>query len=337
MKKFLAILSLVVIIISCGVAPVTGRKQFLLVSDGEVNSLALQSYNDYLKTAKASTDIEKTKLVYKVGLNLADAVNTFYAKYANGATKPALSWEFNLIQDAQVNAFCMPGGKIVVYTGILPITQDETGLAVVLGHEVGHAIAKHSNERLSQQMLIEGGGQALSAVLNQYTSTQISQLSQQVYGLGAQYGVTLPFSRKQELEADQIGLTLMAIAGYDPSKATSFWQRMSAQGGSQVEFLSTHPSDAHRIENVQAHLNDAMAIYNAGPKKPNNPTVTLPTNTGTTSGTTTTTTSGKGTTTTTTSGKTTTTTTGGSNTSGSTTTKPNSGSTTTTTSGKTVK
>ncbi|MDR2512110.1 MAG: M48 family metallopeptidase [Bacteroidales bacterium] len=284
MKKIIAILSLVVIMISCGVAPVTGRKQFFLVSDSEVMTLSLQSYTEYMATAKKSSDMEKTKLVYKVGLNLAEAVEKYYQQHPN-ISKPTFDWEFNLVEDAQVNAFCMPGGKIVVYTGILPFTQDETGLAVVLGHEVGHAMAKHSNERMSQQVMINGGGQILGSVLNTYTSQQISTLSQQVYGLGAQYGVTLPFSRKQELEADEIGLTLMAMAAYDPSKATAFWQRMAAQGTKQMEFLSTHPSDAHRIKNINEHLAAAQAIYSAGPKKPNNPSFTLPTgNTNTGSG-----------------------------------------------------
>lgn len=275
MKKIIALLTLVVIVISCGVAPVTGRKQFFLVSDSEVMSLSLQSYTEYMATAKKSTDMEKTKLVYKVGLNLAEAVEKYYKQYST-ASKPTFTWEFNLVEDAQVNAFCMPGGKIVVYTGILPFTQDETGLAVVLGHEVGHAMAKHSNERMSQQIMIDGGGQVLGSVLNTYTSQQIATLSQQVYGLGAQYGVALPFSRKQELEADEIGLTLMAMAAYDPSKSTAFWQRMAAQGAKKIEILSTHPSDANRIKNINEHLAKAQAIYNAGPKKPNNPTITIP-------------------------------------------------------------
>ncbi|GHV33853.1 peptidase M48 [Bacteroidia bacterium] len=284
MKKVIAILTLVVIVISCGVAPVTGRKQFFLVSDSEVMTLSLQSYTEYMATAKKSSDMEKTKLVYKVGLNLAEAVEKYYQQHPN-VSKPTFAWEFNLVEDAQVNAFCMPGGKIVVYTGILPLTQDETGLAVVLGHEVGHAMAKHSNERMSQQVMIEGGGQILGSILNTYTSQQVSTLSQQIYGLGAQYGVTLPFSRKQELEADEIGLTLMAMAAYDPSKATAFWQRMAAQGTKQMEFLSTHPSDAHRVENISAHLAAAQIIYNTGSKKPNNPSFTIPSTGNTGSGT----------------------------------------------------
>jgi predicted Zn-dependent protease len=248
---------------ACGSVPITGRQQLNLVSDDEVLALSLQEYDAYIKTAKKSTDKTATALVTKVGQKIADAVSQYFQVTGQEQLIAGYKWEFNLVDDPQVNAFCMPGGKIVVYTGILPYTQNETGLAVVLGHEVGHAIAKHANERMSQQMAVQYGGAAVGALLGK-SSSAVQTIGSTVYGLGTQVGVMLPFNRKQELEADHLGLILMAIAGYDPNAAIPFWERMSQQGsGGNLELLSTHPSDSNRISEIQKELPEAMEYYNA--------------------------------------------------------------------------
>ncbi|MDR2057595.1 MAG: M48 family metallopeptidase [Dysgonamonadaceae bacterium] len=262
MKKFSLLFLITVICYSCSSVPITGRQQLMLVSDEEVLNLSLQEYNEYIKTAPKSTDKTSAALVEKVGRKIADAVEVYYKATGMESLLAGYSWEFNLINDSQINAFCMPGGKIVVYTGILPYTQDETGLAVVLGHEVGHAIAKHANERMSQQIALQMGETTIGTLLNK-TSPTIQTVGAVVYGLGTQVGVMLPFSRKQELEADHLGLILMAIAGYNPDMAIPFWQRMSQQGGNSIEFLSTHPSDNTRISEIQKEIPEAWEFYNA--------------------------------------------------------------------------
>ena len=265
--KRLALLNLIFICIllgiyGCGSVPVTGRSQLNLVSNQEVLSLSLQEYNDYIRTAKKSTDQAATAMVTNVGRKIANAVEAYYKYNGMEADLANYSWEFNLIDDPQVNAFCMPGGKIVVYSGILPITRDETGLAVVLAHEVGHAIAKHANERISQQMVAQYGAAGLGALLSK-SSSSVQSISQTAFGLGAQYGVMMPYGRKQELEADFLGLVFMGIAGYNPEAAIPFWERMSQQGSSVPEFLSTHPSDRTRIEDIRKKLPEAMEYYKA--------------------------------------------------------------------------
>jgi predicted Zn-dependent protease len=235
----------------------------LLVSDSEVLNLSLQQYSDFKKSAPVSTDKANTALVEKVGKKIAAAVETYMAQAGLSSQLSGYSWEFNLIKSTDVNAFCMPGGKIVVYEGILPVTQNETGLAVVLGHEVAHAVAKHANERMSQQLLTQYGGTALGTVL-QNSSATTQTMANALYGMGSQYGVTLPHSRKQELEADKLGLIFMAMAGYDPNQAVGFWQRMAQSSSSKVaEFMSTHPSDETRIAKVQQELPEALKYYKA--------------------------------------------------------------------------
>jgi predicted Zn-dependent protease len=264
MKKTVAFIALIAFMYSCSSVPITGRKQLSLVSDDEVMSLSLQEYSDYIKTAQKSTDKTNTALVVKVGQNIAGAVTAYYKSVGQESLLNGYAWEFNLIKDPQVNAFCMPGGKIVVYEGILPYTQNETGLAVVLGHEVAHAVAKHANERMSQQVAAQYGSTALGVILGSQSETA-QTIAGTVYGLGSQYGVMLPFSRKQELEADQLGLVFMAIAGYDPHEAVPFWQRMAAQGNAVPEFMSTHPSDQTRISKIQSDfLPLALKYYNTG-------------------------------------------------------------------------
>ena len=262
MKKIFLFCLIVLGFYSCSNVPITGRRQFTLVNDDEVLTLSLQQYEEFMQTAKKSTDKTNTALVTKVGQKIADAVGSYYKANGQEALLSIYKWEFNLVDDSQVNAFCMPGGKIVVYTGILPYTKDETGLAVVLGHEVGHAIAKHANERLSNQLLLDYGGAGLGAVLaGKSAATQ--QIGSTVWGLGSQVGVMLPFSRKQELEADYLGMILMAIAGYDPAQALPFWERMAQQGQNVSDILSTHPSDQKRIEAIKKNIPEAMDCYKA--------------------------------------------------------------------------
>ena len=263
MKKIsLLLVTMVLLVSACSNVPITGRRQLMLVSDADVLSLSLNEYNDYIKSAKKSTDQAAIALVSKVGRNIADAVESYYKADGNEAALKDYSWEFTLVEDASVNAFCMPGGKIVIFTGILPVTKDEAGLAVVISHEVAHAVAKHANERISQQVLAQYGESAVSAILGG-ASDKTKQVGQAVFGLGAQYAVMLPYSRKQELEADYLGMIFMAIAGYNPEIALPFWQRMSQSGEAGIpEFMSTHPADATRIAAIQKELPEAKQIYN---------------------------------------------------------------------------
>lgn len=261
-KKYL-LLSLTMYILlfaGCGSVPITGRKQLSLVSNEEVLSLSLQQYGDFIKSAPRSSDQKNTALVQKVGRNIANAVEAYLKNNGYADQVKDYSWEFNLVKSSEVNAFCMPGGKIVVYEGILPYTQDETGLAVVLGHEVAHAVAKHANERMSNQIATQYGTAAVGAALSG-TSAGVQQAAAAAIGLGSQYGILLPYSRKQELEADKLGLVFMAMAGYDPSFAAAFWERMAQKGSSTPEFMSTHPSDNTRIQQIKKDLPEALRYY----------------------------------------------------------------------------
>jgi len=246
---------------SCGSVPITGRKQLNLVSDSEVLASSLSQYNSYMQGAKRSGNTTQSAMVTRVGKKIAAATEAYLN--ANGLADEVknFSWEFNLVQDDQLNAFCMPGGKIVVYEGLMKIISSDDELAVVLGHEVAHAVAKHSNERMSQQMLAQYGAQVLSGALSN-KSAAVKTIAGQVYGIGAQYGMMLPFSRKHESEADYMGLILMTMAGYTPDVAVGFWQKMSAGGSSSTpEFMSTHPSDKTRISDIQKNLPDIKEKY----------------------------------------------------------------------------
>ena len=200
-------------------------------------------------------------MVKRVGRNIQQAVEQYFADKNMSGQLNGYAWEFNLVDSDEVNAWCMPGGKVVIYTGILPVTKDENGLAVVMGHEVAHAIAEHGNERMSQGLLVQLGGMGLQAALeNEPALTQ--QLALAAFGLGSQVGVMLPFSRLHESEADQMGLIFMAMAGYHPNNAVEFWQRMAAQGGGEPpEFLSTHPSNQTRINDIKKLIPEAMQYY----------------------------------------------------------------------------
>ncbi len=267
MKQVKLLLTAIVaaILVSCGTTtqvPITGRKQRLVVSDEQILSLSSDEYSKYMKSAKPSTDAANTAMVKRVGQRLASAVVTYLNAHNMGNEVANYQWEFNLVQDNQVNAWCMPGGKIVVYEGILPVTKDEASLAVVLGHEIAHAVAKHSAERISNSykqqtaMSVIGGVAGAAGV-----SSGIQSIASAAIGIGAQ-AWTSGFSRKQESEADHIGLIFAAMAGYDPDVAVSFWQRMAAVGNSSNSIFSDHPSDEKRIKQIQAWLPEARTYYN---------------------------------------------------------------------------
>ncbi len=250
---------------SCGTTntvPITGRKQNLLVTDSYVLGLANSQYKEYMKTAKVSTDATNTAMVKRVGQRLATAVETFLKNNNLASEVQNYSWEFNLVNSKEANAFCMPGGKIVVYEGILPYTKTEPALAIVLGHEIAHAVAKHSAEQLSKQMRAQYGAQALSAILSNTTaSAATSSIASSAFSFGAN-SLLRKYSRDNESEADYMGLIFAAMAGYDPHEAVTFWQRMSAGNTNSVpEFFSDHPSDAKRIAAIQKELPEVMKYY----------------------------------------------------------------------------
>ncbi|MBU2557617.1 MAG: M48 family metallopeptidase [Bacteroidetes bacterium] len=247
---------------SCSSVVLTGRKQLSLIPSSQMMSMSYQQYDEFLKSNKLSTNGQQTEMVKTVGAKIKTAVEMYFNQQGMASALDGYSWEFNLIDSPEANAWCMPGGKVVIYTGILPITQDATGLAVVMGHEIGHAIAEHGNERMSQAMMTELGGMALAVAL-QEKPEQTQQLWLTAYGVGSQVGVMLPFSRLHEGEADRLGLIFMAMAGYDPNQALNFWQRMANMKSGQAppEFLSTHPSDATRIKNIKKWLPEAMQYY----------------------------------------------------------------------------
>lgn len=257
MKKEFVLIIALLLLASCGNVPLTGRRQVLLVSDQEVLSSSLTQYSDYIKTAKLSTNKTKTAQVVRVGKNIAAATESYLKANGLASELSNFAWEFNLVSENQVNAFCMPGGKIVVYEGLLNLVDSDDELAVVVGHEVAHAVAKHSNERMSQQLLTQYGAAILDQAVSGSSST-VQTVAGTVYGLGAQFGVMLPYSRKHEYEADHMGLIFMSIAGYNPEKAISFWTKMAqASGGSTPEIMSTHPSDSKRIEEIRKFLPEA--------------------------------------------------------------------------------
>ena len=268
--KFVLMALVAAIVVSCGTTrtvPITGRKQNILVSDEQVLLLSNQEYSDYMKSAKLSTNSANTAMVKRVGQKLATAVEAYLNNHGLAAETKQYSWEFNLVQDKSANAFCMPGGKIVVYEGLLPYTQNEASLAIVLGHEIAHAVAKHSAEQMSKQIKNQYGTQILGSVLNAAgVSSSTTQLAQIIAQKGLQFR-SLKYSRDNETEADRMGLIFAAMAGYDPNVAVSFWQRMSQGNNSnQSDVFSDHPSDAKRIAAIKQELPEALTYYNP-PKK----------------------------------------------------------------------
>ncbi|HVW98038.1 MAG TPA: M48 family metallopeptidase [Mucilaginibacter sp.] len=264
MKKIAIFLTLFIaaLIYSCSTVPLTGRKQLSLADDAAINQSAAQSYSQLLSDPKtvvinSGTDAQRVK---RVGNQLASAIESYLN--ANGfGGQYNFKWEFNLIKSDEVNAWCMPGGKVAVYSGLMPLAKTDAELATVMGHEIGHAIAHHSAERISQEMVAQGIGSAVSAATS--TKSQATQnIINSMYGVGGQLAL-LKYSRDQESEADRLGLTFMAMAGYNPNAALTFWEHMAAQnkGSNPPELLSTHPADATRIADIQKRLPEAMKYY----------------------------------------------------------------------------
>ena len=260
-NKLLGIGALSLMMMACTTNPITGRKSLQLANDQEISAMAMQQYREVISKAKVVKGTTAAKSVQNVGLRIKNAANNYYRGIGREADITNYQWEFNLIDDKQVNAWAMPGGKVAVYTGILPISKTDTGLAVVLGHEISHALAGHGNERISQAMVAQGFGGIVGGVL---TSGQMATIFQQVYPIGAQVAL-LKYGRGQELEADEMGLYLMAMAGYDPRQAQPFWERMeaSSSGNRPPEFLSTHPSPESRRADLQKHMPKALEYYKA--------------------------------------------------------------------------
>ena len=267
--KNLLICALALLATACGTTntvPITGRKTRLLVDDAQILSLSTQQYQDYMKTAKLSTNATNTALVKRVGQRLSTAVENFLRSNGYAQELQNFQWEFNLVNSNEVNAFCMPGGKIVVYEGLLPVTQDETSLAIVLGHEIAHAVAKHSAEQLSKQTRQQYAAQIGGGVLSQVAQAKGMANAASIIDMAAQIGfnfANLKYSRDNETEADRLGLIFAAMAGYDPQLAIPFWQRMAQQSGGSTksEIFSDHPSDEKRIAELQKRMPEALKYY----------------------------------------------------------------------------
>ena len=244
-------LGLTLLVAACASAPFTGRRQFLFTSEGSETRMGYQAFEQMKRQYKLSQDPDTNALVAKVGRRIADA-----------AQRPDYRWEFVVLEGKEANAFCLPGGKVGIFTGVLKYTKDEAGLATVISHEVAHALARHAGERMSQSMLAQAGGIGLGAALGGVGSLAGTAIMQG-YSLGTQLGILLPYSRTQESEADHIGLILMAKAGYDPAQALDFWRRMMTKdkGGKLPQFMSTHPNDANRLKELEEFLPEARQYY----------------------------------------------------------------------------
>ena len=249
------------LLMACTQNAVTGRKSFSLVSEEQMQQMAVPEYDSFLRVSKVLNN-SNAAMVKRVGLRISNAITKYYTEQGKAEVLNGYKWEYNLVDSKEVNAWCMPGGKIVVYSGLLPVTQSEEALAVVMGHEIAHAVAQHGTARMSEAIITQMGGQALSILLaNKAAQTQNIFLT--AYGVGTQLGSALPHSRKQELEADKYGLLFAALAGYDPRVAVSFWERMASASNGQKppEFLSTHPADETRIAQIKAYMPEAMKSY----------------------------------------------------------------------------
>lgn len=261
-KKHLLFVAVGALAVACATVAVTGRKQLSLVSNAEIIPMANQQYQEVLKKGPISKNQEQTALIKRVGANIQRAVEKYMADRGASAELQGFAWEFNLIDDPKtVNAWCMPGGKVAFYTAILPICKDEEGVAVVMGHEVAHAIANHGRERMSQGLVQQFGLGTVGAAMGQ-NPTATQQIFMQAVGMGSNIGM-LKFSRSHESEADHIGLIFMAMAGYDPNNAPLFWERMTQLSGGQEppEFMSTHPSHETRINDLKGWIPEAMQYY----------------------------------------------------------------------------
>lgn len=262
MKRVLFSLAIGLLCYACASVAVTGRKQLSLVPNSEIIGMSKEQYAKVLQENKINTNQQQTDMVKRVGVRIQKAVEQYMSQQNRSADLAGFEWEFNLIQDDKtVNAWCMPGGKVAFYTAIMPICADENGVAVVMGHEVAHAIANHGAERMSEQMVAQFGLNVLGSAMGQ-NPTATKQIFMQAVGMGTNLGM-LKFSRKHESEADHMGLIFMAMAGYDPNGAPQFWERMSAGSGGQQppEFMSTHPSHETRIKDLQGWIPEAMKYY----------------------------------------------------------------------------
>ena len=257
--KYAFVSALILVLFGCSTVPITGRKQPPMPPESYMVAQSTLSYQQVLSESTLAKDPQQVAQLNRVGLRISGAVDEFLKMNGMDARVKDFHWEFNLIDEDVPNAWCMPGGKVVFYTGILPFTQDETGMAVVMGHEIAHAVARHGSERITYQM----GQQGIGALLSWGTQdSDYHETYMQLYGYGSQLGVILPYSRTHESEADRLGLIFMAMAGYDPHAAIAFWQRMAA-GNSEAppEFLSTHPADQTRIRKLRESMPEAMEYY----------------------------------------------------------------------------
>jgi len=260
-RNRIGVLSIVLICVACTKVPISGRKQLNLIPEREMMSMSFSAYQSFLDTSRVlPTTDQRVVMVKSIGQRIQTAVESYMASIGQSDRLQGFQWEFNVVEEDVVNAWCMPGGKVVVYTGILPVTQDEQSLAVVMGHEIAHAIARHGNERMSQGLAVQLGGVALSVALAE-KSEQTQNIFMQSYGVGATLGI-LAYSRQHESEADKLGLVFMAMAKYNPEAAITFWERMAALGGAKPpQILSTHPSDQTRIQNLKAFMPEALKYY----------------------------------------------------------------------------
>ena len=250
-----------VVIVACSTVAFTGRNRVLLYSDSEISSLSAESYNELMSTSKLSDNKAQASMIQEVGVRLTGALSKYLASQGQSDILDDINWSFKLVKDDQVNAFCMPGGQVVFYEGIMPLLDTPDLVAVVMGHEIAHAIARHGNERMSQQALASIVGSVTGQVVEQKTSENGRALFEAAFAVGTEYGYLLPYSRKHESESDEIGLYIMAIAGYDITQAPILWKRMSEQETQYVpEFMSTHPSNANRIKNLEKHMDKARKI-----------------------------------------------------------------------------
>lgn len=251
----------ILLTISCSTVAFTGRHRVLMFPDSQITALSDEAYSALMDTMRLSANQIQTSMVVSVGQRLTSALEKYLASTGQSDVVSGLKWDYKLVRSAQANAFCMPNGKIVFYEGIMPYCTTPDDIAVVMGHEIAHAIARHGNERMSQQRLLGTAGSIASVVIGARTNDQTRSLFDTAFNLGSQYGVLLPFSRKHELEADRIGLIIMAIAGYDVDRAPVFWRNMAAGSRTSVPtVLSTHPSDANRLREIEKNIPAAKSV-----------------------------------------------------------------------------
>jgi len=264
-KNLLALFLVASLLISCGTVPLTERQQVLIIPAAKMRALSFQGYESLKREKSVITGTTEAQMVQRVGQRLQRAVERYFRDKGQGELLAEYRWEFTLFNNKEPNAFCMDGGKVGIYSGILPVTKNEDGLAAVMGHEIAHAVASHGRERASQQMVARMGSSFLQSSLNSMSpSPMLAQSLMTAYGLGSKFGVLMPFSRLHESEADRLGIIFMAMAGYDPHEAPKIWQRMQTHfGGGPPEFLSTHPSNQSRIDELTRLIPEAMRYRRA--------------------------------------------------------------------------